>query len=344
MELAQVRHVYEHEGPFATVYLEGRSPGEDASNQTRLRWEALREKLAQQDASEAALAAIESALHDVKSGEVQINGRVLVSNETGVVLDEPWDAALGSGDDAHWAVLPELGSYLREQARSVRVLTAIVDHEGAHVRQEVVATQHANREIRSETVEGSADEGVHKPRGGALSHKQIQRRADETLKQNAKDIVSHLNAVSTRFHPAVFVLAGDVRARTAIREQLPGGLSDLVVETDAGGRDINASDDALDDQLRQIADDHSSGRAESCREQLNQGLAHDKAMQGAQAVAHAAEMGAVDTLLFQEESAATREAFLIKTCAETDSSVDLVPQETGLEDGVGALLRFPMNR
>src|SRR5690625_1441242 len=35
MDLARIRPVYDHPGPFATVYLEGRSPGEDAPQQVR---------------------------------------------------------------------------------------------------------------------------------------------------------------------------------------------------------------------------------------------------------------------------------------------------------------------
>lgn len=343
MELARLRHVYEYDGPFATVYLEGRSPSEDAAHQTRLRWEALREKLADQDAAESALEAIDSALQNAESGEAQGNGRVLVATEAGLVLDEAWDAALGTGDAAHWTVLPELGAYVREEARSVRMLVAVVDQEGAKVRQEVVATEHVAREVEDETVQGTATEGVHKPRGGALAHKQIQRRADEALERNAEDVVARLNTISARFRPAVLVLAGEVQARTAIREQLPGELSGIMVETDAGGRDDNASAESLNEQLRQIAGDHSARNAQSRQDQLNEGLAHGHAVHGGEAVAQAAEMGAVDTLLLQDEATAAREAFLIKTCAGIDSRAGLAAKDANLNDGIGALLRFPLN-
>jgi len=36
MELGELKAVYAHEGPFVTVYLEGRSPSEDAEKQVRL--------------------------------------------------------------------------------------------------------------------------------------------------------------------------------------------------------------------------------------------------------------------------------------------------------------------
>jgi Bacterial archaeo-eukaryotic release factor family 2 len=128
---------------------------------------------------------------------------VLVANSAGIVLTEAWDAALGAGDDAHWAVLPMLGAYVREAARSVRELIVILDQHGAQVRQEVLAEQHEPRELEAEVVEGGAGQRVHKPRGGALSHNQIQRHADETVSRNAKDIAEHIRTAASTFHPRV---------------------------------------------------------------------------------------------------------------------------------------------
>ncbi len=338
-----LRHAYDREGPFATVYLEGRSPGADASEQTHLRWRALRERLNADGAPDTVLDAIESELQSETSGEEQANGRVLVAVGSTIVLDEPWDAALGSGDSAHWATLPELGAYVREKARAVRELVVIADQEGAQVRQEVVAEQHEPRELDAEDVEGGAVRGVHKPRGGALSHNQIQRRADEAVARNAKDIVAHLREVAKRFRPHVLVLAGEVQARTAIRKEIPAELADIVVETDRGGRDANASDEALTEELLRIAADASERRAEETAERWEVDLAHDRAVHGSEAVAHAAEMGAIETLLFEDGQTASREAFLLKTCAETNSSVTVVPDGTKLNDGVGANLRYPLN-
>lgn len=340
MELAELRRVYEQDGPFATVYLEGRSPAEDAGAQIRLRWDALRERLRADGAGDGVLEHLDAELMSERSGEEQADGRVLVATESGVVLDAPWDAALGSGDDAHWTTVPELGAYVREKARAVRELVVIADQEGAHVRQEVIAEQHEPQEVDAEEVRGGAVEGVHKPRGGALSHKQNQRRADEAVLRNAKDVAEHVRDVGARFRPEVLVLAGEVQARTAIRRELPAQAAPQVAETDRGGLDQGASDEALTEELLRIAGDLSERRAADLAERLESGLAHQLAVQGDESVAHAAEMGAVDTLLFQDDAPAAREAFLLKTCARTDSSAEVVRRE--LEDGVGALLRHPL--
>lgn len=342
MELSNVREVFEHDGPFATVYLEGRSPGEDSGEQMRLRWRALRERLEQAGAGSGAVDAIESALLAGEAGEQQTNGRVLVATEHGVVLDEPWDAALGAGDDAHWSTLPELGAYVREAAHAVRALVVITDQQGARLRQEVIAEQHEPREVGADDVEGGAREGTHKPRQGALSHNQIQRRADEAVGRNARDIVEHVRRAASKFRPRVLVLAGEVQGRTAVREELPEQLGNILVETEQGGSDEHSHDDALADELLRIAAEESSRRAQNVTETLRTGQAHEQATVGEKSVTLAAEQGAVDTLLLHRGIPAEREVALLKSCAATGATVDLVSDDTELPDGVGALLRFPV--
>lgn len=342
MQLSALRPVYDDPGPFATVYLEGRSPGEDASEQLRLRWQALRKRLESSGASADAVQAIEASLQGGTAGEKQANGRVMVATDSGVVLDEPWDAALGAGDSAHWGPLPELGSYVREQARAVRELVVIASQEGARVRQEVIAEQHEPREIAEETVRGRSVEGVHKPRRGALSHKQNQRRAEEATGRNAKDIAERVSTAAAKFDPRVVVLAGEVQGRTAVRDELPPALSGILVETGRGGPDEPGSDEALLDELLRIANDKTTDQSDQHTQQLQAGLAHGNAVQGEQSVAKAAEAGAVDTLLLEYDVPASREASLLKDCAQSDSAAELVADGTGLTDGVGALLRWPL--
>jgi stalled ribosome rescue protein Dom34 len=139
------------------------------------------------------------------------------------------------------------------------------------------------------------------------------------------------------------VLAGEVQARTAVGERLPDELAGILVETGRGGRDEHASDESLTEELLRTASDQSASDAERCTERLRAGLAHGRAVQGNEKVARAAEMGAVETLLLERGRAASREAFLLKTCAESGSAVDLVNEDAGLIDSVGALLRFPVD-
>src|SRR5699024_10069063 len=86
MQLSDIRHVYDGQAPFATVYLEGRTPAEDAQHQVRLRWEELRRGLVESGAEETALGSLDDAVLEPERGEVQSDGRVLVADATGVLL------------------------------------------------------------------------------------------------------------------------------------------------------------------------------------------------------------------------------------------------------------------
>lgn len=211
MKLDTIRNISDAEGPFITVYLEGRTPSEDAENQIRLRWNAQREHLTEAGADEQLLSPVDDALSVRNITEIQVDGRVVVAHAGGVLLNEPWDARPGAGDASAFGDIPELSAYVRERAGAVRILLAVVDQTGAVVRR-LVATRDKNLdESGEEVVENRSDEPVRKPREGALSHNHIQRRADEAVKQNARGIAEHLDATARTWSPDVLVLAGETR-------------------------------------------------------------------------------------------------------------------------------------
>lgn len=340
MHLSQIRSVYDRQGPFATVYLEGRSPSDDAPTQTRLRWKALRERLIDQEADTAALDALESALAPEEAGEVQTDGRVLVATTDGVALDVAWDAALGSGDEAYWTVAPELGGYVREEALSVRMLVVIAEQQGAVVRQEVAAGGHDLNELETSTVQKQTPHRVHKPRGQNLSHKRIQRRVDESVQQDARAIAEHLSAVAERFDPRLLVLAGEVQARTAIHDVLSADLAAICTEAERGGTDDDSAEEALAEELRRIASERSAADASRRSEEFLEANAHSLAAEGVDPVAQAADRGAVDTLLLNYNRHTGGDAELLRKCAVTDADVALA--DTEMAQGVGAVLRFAL--
>ena len=338
MQLSTLRSIYDSTGPFSTVYLEGRSPAEDAEQQVRLRWDDLKGRLEQAGASEAAVEALENVVIVEDITEVQTDGRVLVANDSGVLLNEPWDAALGAGDAAHVSDQPELGDYLRLRAQSVSMLVAIADQQGAVVREVIGSPRHDPAEGSEETLAGATDEPVHKPRGGALSHKQIQRRADELVKQNAKDIADRLETLSKKQDPDVLVLAGEVQGRTALREELPTALIEILRDVDSGGVQDDGAENALAEELQAVAGSVAAERARETAERLEYSLAHNLAVQGAERVARAAEMGAIESVVLHQLNSVDNEAALLAAAAQIDSAVELTTSE--IDGDIAAILRF----
>src|SRR5699024_1983376 len=104
----------------------------------------------------------------------------------------------------------------------------------------------------SHTVAGTSTARVHKPREGYMSHKQIQRRADEAVHRNAVDIADHLTRTADRFHPEMLVLAGPVEGRTAVHGELPEHLARICVEADRGGDQDSGAEAALSAQIDEV--------------------------------------------------------------------------------------------
>ncbi|WP_420099411.1 hypothetical protein [Corynebacterium sp.] len=341
MKLDIIRTLSDADGPFVTVYLEGRSPSEDAEDQLRLRWNAQREKLAEAGAGEDTLSAIDEALSTRTVTEIQTDGRVLVAHADGVLLNEPWDAQPGAGDDSSFGDIPELSAYVRERAGAVRILLAVVDQTGAVVRR-LVATEDRNLDDSGEeTVESRSDEPVRKPREGALSHNQIQRRADEAVKQNARGIAEHLDKTARNWAPDVVVLAGETQGRTAVKDELSTALAEITQDTDEGGLADTSGDnaqEALDRALSSIASDIAAGAALAQVDRFEEARARGRTAEGVHAVTQAAGMGAVETLLLTYDSPTRGESEAVVSCAQVDADVALI--DAPLSGDIAAILRF----
>lgn len=341
MQLAELRKIYDAEGPYATVYLETQEASEDATKQIELRWNNLKETLEEQQAPEELLDAVEQAILAEDSHEVAREGRVLVAAASGVLLNEGWDPETASGDSAVYLEEPALGLYVRHAAQGIKMLVAITDREGAAVRK-MVATASTQDERGQEQEAGyESSESVQKPRGGALSHNQIQRRAEEAVQQNARGIAEHLEKTARSWNPDVLILAGEVQGRTALAAELPPALEEIKHDVERGGAQDERAEDALADELQSIAADLAVKNAADHAGRFEQAKAHNLAVEGIDAVAHAAGVGAVETLLLGTETANDQEANVLAACVRTDSELELMDLDA--QDGVAAVLRFDVS-
>lgn len=343
MQLTTLRGVYEAQGPFATVYLEARSPAADADDQLRLRWQDLRSQLADAGTPDVALTALDEALAEATPTEVHAEGRVLVADQTRVVLNEHFDAAQGSGDLAVVGEPPQLGDYVRHRLGSARMLVAIADQQQAVIRRLVVAGDELLASGSEESVEGSSVESVHKPREGALSHKQIQRSADEAAIQNIRDISARVSKVAESWNPDVIVIAGEGQGRRTLHEELPKALQELTVEADAGGgipsgHGDEGTEQSLSDELTVIARRVVIQRGKDQTERYGEALGHGRSAEGAEAIRAAVRLGAVETLLLRQQEKATDEDELLAAAASVGASVGILG--TPAEDSVAAILRY----
>lgn len=340
MQLHTFKSLFEATPPIATVYLEAKTPGEDSAKQMRLRWERLSKKLGDAGADDRIIDALAGALNIDDIGEPQANGRVLVASPDGVLLNDDWDSAEESEDQAYVAHVPELGPLIRVRAGEIRAVVAIADTQGAVIRKVTIAEGHDTSEIDEVAVGNHTAKETHKPREGALSHKQIQRHSDEVVKQNAKEAAEHLEYLKRSWSPDILVIAGEVQGRSALRAELSKALENLVTEVDSGGTEDEKAEQVLADSLREIAGEYGEAVARKNRSSLEEAKAQDLAAEGVENVSRAAEMSAIDTLLLDYEQRAENEAELLAQCARTDASCAIV--DGPLVGDVAAVLRFPI--
>lgn len=291
MHLSGLQEAYDHEGPFASAYLEGSQPSENAETREGLRWRELAERLRSEGAQDACVRAIGDRLEDEQAGKLAAEGMAAVAARGEVVFAAPLRGPLG-GDRAHWSPLPDLGPYVRANADTRRQLTAVVDSAGADL---------AVRDVwgyQLHHVEGQ-EHPLHKVREGAWSHKRIQNKIEEVADRNAAMVANAIAQRVAETKPSAVILAGEVEARERVHRKLANALSRTVVVTDRGGRLPDGGvDGELDDAVREIAAEAARRSRSQLLERLGSGLGTGAAVQGLGPVMEALRAGAVEVLLF----------------------------------------------
>jgi hypothetical protein len=343
MQLAPLRTVYEANGPCATVYFEAGEPTENAAAQRDLRWRACRESLAEQGAPEGVLDALDVAVETEQPGELEALGQVLVAGADGVLLNEYWTSTGAGGDFAVYADRPELSAYIRHRAASSRMLVALVDSHGADLRLQTVSDVDPPAVREHDEVTGGDRRNLHKPRGGNLSNRSIQRRVEEAAAHNAADIVARIRRQHARFRPDVLVLAGSTQPRQSVYDELPTPLRSIASEVKI---DVaSAGQDALDAELQSLGERLISDEERAAVDRLNTGLGRGEGLQGLDAALTAARQGAVETLMLARNELPTRhskpEAELFEAASATDAGVLLLAPESDVQDGIAVILRYP---
>lgn len=343
MQLATLRPIYEAEAPFATVYLQAQPASASAEQEVRLRWDALRKQLAESGAHDETLAALDDAVLGENITAVQTEGRILVANRSGLLLEQDFDATRDGGDRAILGEPPELGDYIRQRLRSVRALVVLVSQERATFERRVFTSQAVLESGPEVQVEGSATESVHKPREGAEHHRRMHQRAEEAAALNIRDVSEQLRKASASWQPDVLVIAGEVQGRKLLLEELPKELSGIAREIETGGGLPNDSADesaerALLESLQDLARQITIERAKEQTERFGDSRANGLAVEGSEDFLRAVRLGAVDTVLLRYDQTAQDEDQLLAAAAGIDSSVALVGSSSA--GGIAAILRY----
>ncbi|MFF8382812.1 Vms1/Ankzf1 family peptidyl-tRNA hydrolase [Streptomyces kanasensis] len=243
MRLAFLTGLYDHPGPWASVYLDTSRRDESAEWRQELTARNACEELAAQGCDEATERAVHEALNrwPRPPGEA---GRAVFAAHGEVALDLPLAARPLAPTRVSWSALPRLGPLLDLAAGDPVCLVAYIDHVGAdlELRSPVGA-------LPAGQVEGR-DWPVHRTSGGAWSQRHFQLGVENTWEENAAEIADAVADTAEDLGADLVVLAGDPRERRSVHERLPVGLKADVVESEHGGRAAGPSRERLDEDVR----------------------------------------------------------------------------------------------
>jgi hypothetical protein len=188
---------------------------------------------------------------------------------------------------AGWSAVPDLLDLVAELPEPVPTVIVTVDATGAEI--------HTDEGVRY--VEG-ADRELHQVRGTGLHHWRITRRAEETRRQNIKEVAEAIEAEVARHGATLLVLAEEVQSRARLRAALGGRAAEIAEEVDSGGRAAGSDLGKLDEDVRRLQRARVAERRRAALERLAQagGHADGLGVEGLPTVLAALRVAQVETL------------------------------------------------
>ncbi|WP_367319856.1 Vms1/Ankzf1 family peptidyl-tRNA hydrolase [Streptomyces sp. HUAS ZL42] len=365
MDLAFLNPLYEHSGPWASVYVDTSRHTEHTPHERHLTAAAMSRELAGQGADDATCRAVENAIEELRHSP-EPHGRALFAHAGHVVLDPPL-ARSPQGSHAEWTPLPRVTPLLELADQEPVCVVAYIDRKGADF------------ELR--TTLGREDAGsvtgrqwpVHRTSTVDWSERHFQLKVENTWEHNAVEIADALSVCQEETRADLLVLVGDDRERRAVHERLPQRLRDRVTELPHG-----SGSRLLDEEVEAARAEHVRRRAEAELERFLAARAPDAegrsgAVEGVPALVEAAREHRIDELLVRTDGpdtyrevwigedpdqlavrrtdlktlgeqhswAARADDALVRSAVTTDApALAVSPSEDTPAGGLGALLRW----
>jgi hypothetical protein len=300
MKLEQIKPLLDDPGPFASAYAEVSRAQEDGDTLAALTARAAYDELVGLGAPEGVAEQVRERLAASTHRPAPVS-RCVVASERGVLLDELTSVHRAQPRHA-WDTLPDLTEWVQDASLVVPYVLALVDHEGGRVQTFAEGGPKADQE--AEVTDDSAH--VQRVSAGGWSQQRWQRSTEEVWARNAGEVVEEIRRQVAN-GPDLLVLAGDVRSRQLVQDELDD-LPVEVVQLDRGSRSADGGDEALEDEIREVLRGQLITDRLQRLHELGQQLGRGSRMAvGISDVAEAFVRGQVDTLYLDPSQAAEHE-------------------------------------
>jgi hypothetical protein len=348
-------------GPFLSVHVRTDREVVNAAPLSVRRWKNLRRDLEHRDVPDAILREIDGLVPDA-----HLHGEsfALIADAERVLHVEH-GPALGGEDFATWGPFARVLPILRWRQSQPPYVVVLTDRTGA----DLFAFRRGSPDLHAE-IEGEHDV-IRKVHAGGWSQRRYQERAEDSWEHNAEQVADRVTRFVERIGPAFVVVAGDVRAVSLLRGALPERVAELVrvvgreYPRRQPGEEIPPEVDELVDGFLRDAERRLLDRFGEERGQ------RDKATVGLEDTVEALERAQVAVLLIADAGDDERSLWfgpepslvatvdrdlkelgvdspepgpardvLVRAALGTGAGVRVLDAEAGIEDGVGALLRW----
>ncbi|NUT72459.1 Vms1/Ankzf1 family peptidyl-tRNA hydrolase [Pseudarthrobacter sp. C4D7] len=362
--------LYRISGPWCTAYVDAGTGTVDTLEAGDVRAGNTRARLEAAGAGSADIDAMERALRPATGVPSPVARFALVhAGETEVNEVLPGPVALPE----RVAVLPipDLLPLVKHRPEDLAYVVAEVSREHGEIR---LYRAGAGFPAAVQDVSGES-EHVHKFHGGGWSELRFQHHTEDVWRRNADEVAAEIDRVARSSGARLIVLAGDIRARGLVKDNLSEAGRSLVAEVDSHTHTAGAQSAHLEDQVNKHVAELWSQEQQDVMDRLaaQEGRDNPQAALGIEAVVHALRQAQADVLAFDDDALSEQTlvaldgepwiatakgapttpagvlgevpapAALLRAAALTDARVLLVPGPV-LPKGVNvaAILRWPL--
>jgi len=227
-----------------------------------------------------------------------------------LVLEEALPGIAVAPESVTYGPLPDLAPLLRMQPLDFCYLVVETSRDGGEAR---LYRAGASSPEREEQVTGRTDT-LHKVRrGGDWRNDHFQNHTEEIWKQTQSKLAATVDEVVRERMPRLLVVAGDIRARQLLEEELSEASRAILAVEPTNTRADGSSDEALAERIdseikRVLAEDK---RAVLDQLNMHEGRGDNRVDLNFGAVVQALASAQVDTLVLDSDRLADREALAL---------------------------------
>ncbi|WP_433122525.1 Vms1/Ankzf1 family peptidyl-tRNA hydrolase [Arthrobacter koreensis] len=366
-KLHEFAELYRRKGPWCVAYIDASAGNVDSLEAAEVRPEDVRRALAKQGAPPEDQEAAETAVLPAEGVPSPVSRYLLVQQGT-VALNELLPGELVLPERIAVDPVPDLLPLLKHRPEELPYIVAEVSREDAEIRLLFVGREDST----VEDVEGDKEDITKLPAGG-WSQDKFQRQTEQIWRRNADQVAEQIDRIVDSSGAKLIVLAGDVRARGLVQDQLSEAHKPLVSMIDSHMPVAGAGRRSFEDKVQERIALLWAEEQEQIMDRLaqQQGQANPESVTGFGAVVNALQQAQVELLILNDNALADHHALalgaepwvatapeqslgaevlgqvpapaaLVRAAALTDASLLLVPDGV-LPHGVdaAALLRWP---